>query len=789
MKLYIATGNSRMEKRWNNKEIEFDVFLERISHTIRTSETMGQYKKMGKAKQDDIKDVGGFVMGKLKDGSRKRENVLFRSALTLDMDYATVDIAEQIEMFFDFRCLIYSTHKHTKEAPRLRLIIPLARTITPDEYSAVSRKITKDIGIELFDDTTYEPSRLMYWPSTSSDGEFFFKDIKGKFLNPDEVLATYKNWKDSSSWPVSSRQTSAVQREIKKQADPLAKEGLIGAFCRAYEVTEAIQAFLSDVYQPSAMPERFDYIPASSQAGVVIYDGKFAYSHHATDPANGKLMNAFDIVRIHKFADKDANVAENTTASKLPSFQAMSLFASEDEKVKAILATERMEAAHEDFNIEDENWQSLLKLDAKGMIKDTLSNMVTIVRHDENLKPIVYNELKNTLDVIGKLPWRQVRSGWSESDLVCARVYFERVYGLWSPTKFKDALISVPTSERLFHPIKDYFSTLSWDKVPRIDGLLIDYMGAEDSKYTRAVTRKTLVAAVARIYKPGIKFDSVLVLNGPQGCGKSTFFGKLGKQWYSDSLTIGDMKDGKTAAEKLQGYWLLELGELAGIKKVDVETVKSFVTRADDKYRQAYASVVDSHPRACVIVGSTNSEGGFLRDVTGNRRFWPVHVTGQGKYRGWDLDDTTVDQIWAEAIELYQGGEELYLKGEEAAEAYVAQQEALESDDREGVIADFLERLLPSDWDNMDLYQRRAFLGGGEFEMEGKEGTRVRDRFCLMEVWCECFGKERQNFRKTDSYELESIIQKIGGWKRYTKNAGGKLRIPGYGVQRVFVRS
>ena len=228
-----------------------------------------------------------------------------------------------------------------------------------------------------------------------------------------------------------------------------------------------------------------------------------------------------------------------------------------------------------------------------------------------------------------------------------------------------------------------------------------------------------------------IKFDSVLVLNGPQGCGKSTFFAKLGKEWYSDSLTISDMKDGKTAAEKLQGYWLLELGELAGIKKVDVETVKSFVTRTDDKYRQSYGTTVESHPRECVIVGSTNSEGGFLRDVTGNRRFWPVHVTGKGKHRGWDLTPETVDQIWAEAISIYKDGEELYLKGKEAAEAYVAQQEAMESDEREGIVEDYLERLIPADWDTMDLYQRRSYLGGGEFEAEGlynlmQSGTRAQ---------------------------------------------------------------
>lgn len=788
MKLFISTGNSRMEKKWNGMEMELEDFRERIAHTIRTAETVEQYRKLSKAKQDDIKDVGGFVLGKLKGGKRKKDCVVFRSALTLDMDYATEDIPEQMELFFDFRCFIYSTHKHTPEKPRLRLIIPLSRNLSPDEYVAVARKVAEDIGMELFDDTTYEPSRLMYWPSTSADGEFVFRDIEGEILNPDTILSRYTDWHDSSQWPVSSRQQAVVQREMKKQADPLNKDGVIGAFCRTYPIVEAITKFLPDVYQASAMPGRFDYIPADSQAGVVVYEGKFAYSHHATDPACGKLLNAFDIVRIHKFGEKDGKASEDTDAAKLPSFKAMSEFAVEDENVKLTLARERQEAAQAEFDLPEE-WQKKLELDRQGKVKDTLSNIAAIVRFDENLQPIVFNQLKGMVDVTGELPWTQVKKGWGDADLACAKLYFEKMYGIWSPTKFKDALLAVVSSERLYHPIKEYFSMLFWDGTERVDTLLVDYMGADDTPYVRAVTRKTLTAAVARIYEPGVKFDSVLVLNGPQGCGKSTFFAKLGREWYSDSLTISDMKDGKTAAEKLQGYWILELGELAGIKKVDVETVKSFVTRNDDKFRQSYGTTVESHPRGCVIVGSTNSEGGFLRDVTGNRRFWPVHVTGKGKYRGWDLQPETVDQIWAEAIVRYQEGEELYLKGDEAQEAYLAQQEAMESDDREGIVADFLEHPLPANWDNMDLYQRRSFLGGGDFETGGLTGTVVRERFCLMEVWCECFGKERQNFKKTDSYELESIIQKIGGWKRYDGNSTGKLRIPGYGVQRAFVRA
>lgn len=784
--MFVSVGNSRMDKKFNGQEMSYEEFAERLSQTARTAETMEQYRKMPKGQQDDIKDVGGFVLGKLKGGRRKKDCVISRSAVTLDMDYGTEGILDEIEMFFDMKMIVYSTHKHTPEKPRLRLIIFLAREVTPDEYGAVSRMLADDIGIELFDDSTYEPSRLMYWPSTSSDGEYIFRELDGHVVEPDEVLARYRDWHDVSSWPVSCRQSAVVQRDIKKQADPLSKEGLIGAFNRTYSITEAIEKFLPDVYRPSAaIHGRYDYIPADSAAGVVIYDGLFAYSHHATDPCCGKLMNAFDVVRLHKFGEKDARTADGTEVGKLPSFKAMQEFAAQDEQVKATLARERQELAAAEFSGEEEDWQSRLVLDRRGNIKDSLQNIALIIRNDGNFKNIVYNEFKDTIDVIGTLPWKQVKPGWNDSDLANAKVYFERVYGIWAPAKFKDALLAVVSSDRLYHPIKEYFSGLKWDGTKRVDTLLIDYFGAEDTPYTRAVIRKTLVAAAARIYEPGIKFDSILVLNGPQGMGKSTFFSLLGKQWFSDSLSISDMRD-KTAAEKLLGNWILEISEMSGIRKTEVEVVKSFVTRQDDKFRQAYGVNVESHPRKCVIVGSTNSEGGFLRDVTGNRRFWPVHVPGTGKFHPWELD--CVDQVWAEAIHLYKEGEELFLKGREAEEAYKMQQEAMESDDREGIVADYLDRLLPDNWNVMDIYQRRAFLGGGEFETEGITGTLRRARVCCMEIWVECFGKERQNLRKTDSYEIEGIINKIGGWKKYDANSTGKTKIPLYGVQKTFVR-
>jgi putative DNA primase/helicase len=771
----IAVGNSRRTKRWKNKDISWEDFKRIVRTTKRTTETVSEYAKMKKAEQDEIKDVGGFVGGALREGKRRNGHVLCRSMLTLDMDYAVPGVWEQIESLYDWACCLYSTHKHTPEEPRLRLIIPLAREVSEDEYPAVGRMVAKEIGIDMFDDTTYEPARLMYWPSTPSDGEFVFREQDGELLDPDVYLAKYIDWRDTSLWPTSKRQSEVIQRSLRAQADPLSKEGVVGAFCRAYPIEDAIEIFLSDIYERSAIEGRFDYIPADSSAGVVIYDGKFAYSHHATDPVCGKLLNAFDLVRLHRFDDLNEKA----------SFQAMCDFAVNDERVKKQLAEERRAAAVEDFETADD-WESLLQLDKKGQIKNTLTNIAIILRHDPNLQSIVFNQFKNMIDVIGQLPWRQVKPGWGDADLACAKMYFERIYGIWSPTKFKDALLGVVSSERVYHPVKEYLDGLSWDGVERLDTLLIDYLGAEDTPYVRAVTRKTFVAAVARIYEPGIKFDSILVLNGPQGIGKSTFFARLGREWYSDSLAISDMKD-KTAAEKLQGYWILELGELAGIRKMDVETVKSFVTRTDDKYRHAYGVNVESHPRSCVIVGSTNSDGGFLRDITGNRRFWPVRVLGDGKYKPWDLID--VDQIWAEAIERYRLGEELFLKGELAEEAVSQQRDAMEADDREGLVAEYLETLLPEDWEGMDLYQRRNFLSGSDFGDETRVGTIRRNQVCNLEIWCECFGRPREAIRKSDSYEIEAILNKIGGWEKYTGGKTGKKHVPLYGSQRVFVRT
>lgn len=769
----IAYGNSRMEKKWKNNEISWDDFCKRVSTTQTTTETVDEYRKMSKPQQDSIKDVGGFVAGHLKAGRRKNGTVLCRSMLTLDMDHGSADILDELDMFNSHKMCIYSTHKHTPEAPRLRLIMPLKRDVSEDEYPAVARKVAQEIGMDMFDDTTYQPHRLMYWPSTSSNGEYIYRVMDGDVVDPDYYLGLYDDWRDVSTWPVSSRESEAVKKTASQQADPLTKDGVVGAFCRTYSIRDAIDKFLKDVYEPSAMEGRYDYIPADSSAGVTIIDDKFSYSFHATDPACGQLLNAFDVVRVHKFPDDDPK----------KSFKAMAKFASSDEEVKLLIFKEKQESAAEDFDEEDPDaWKKKLEYEDKSLqLKNTLRNLTLILENDPNLRDIVFNQHLDGMEIKGDVPWKHPSKFWRDADDAQLISYVDENYGTFSQRNYDIAVAKV-TDDRSYHPIREFLQALpEWDKVERVDTLLIDYLGAADNKYVRAVTRKTLCAAACRVLNPGCKFDTMLVLNGSQGIGKSTLIAKLGGEWFSDSLSLNDTKD-KTAAEKLQGYWILEIGELAGLRKAEVETLRSFLSRQNDIYRASFGKRTTPHPRQCVFFGTTNAESGYLRDTTGNRRFWPVKTPGGGSKRSWDVTQEDVLQIWAEVMHYVKAGEKLYLDPEVEALAKAEQREAMESDEREGLVREYLEALLPDNWDDMDTFERRNFLDGTGKADIGKKGTVRRIQVCNMEIWCECFGKERSNLKRADSNELSGILVKLG-WVRLDR----KERVANYGPQFIFV--
>jgi hypothetical protein len=799
-KLAISIGKSRFETKWKNQEMRWSTLVARLGKSIQTKETYSEYMKWGKTKsgkdkQSEVKDVGGFVGGYVPNGRRLKGVVKERQIITLDADFLKEGDSLDERMLeidkLNVGFVVYSTHKSSPEAPRQRLIIPMSRIVSAEEYEAIARKIAEKIGIDLFDDSTYEAHRLMYWPSHSFDAEPYFYFYDAEWLDPDAILDEYPDWTDTSFWPYSSRVSEIQKREMDKAGDPMEKPGIIGAFNRAHPIREVLEQMLSDVYTPCTNSDRFTYIDGSTSAGLILYENEgFVYSHHSTDPAAG-LSNAFDLVRIHKFGhlDEDADPAQGIT--KMPSYKAMMDFAQKDDAVKVALAEARMQDALAEFAGEDpeeeasedgSDWRTKLEVRKDGSIAPNARNALVILLYDEHLKSIRLNTMTGMLEApVDALPWKRDFVFWQNTDTEQLYIWVANNHGVQFPKELFQMALTTVANKRRFHPIEDYLSGLpEWDGEKRAEKLLVDYLGAEDTAFNREAMVKVLLAAIARIYRPGIKFDYMLVLNGPQGIGKSTFFGRIFKGFLSDSLTMLDMRD-KTGSEKLQGYWALEVAEMAGMRKADIECVKSFISRQEDIYRPAYGRVVEKHPRRCVIVGSTNSSTGFLRDITGNRRFWPVRCNG-GKLKPWDLSDEDLDQIWAEALARYESGESLLLSHEAEEIAAREQKEAIEEDPRMAQVVEYLERQIPKNWEKMDLDTRRMFLDG-DTEMD-PESLVDRQSVSNMEIWVECFNKKPADMERKDSDAITALMMKVDGWERSSK----QKRIPLYGKQRIYER-
>ena len=432
----------------------------------------------------------------------------------------------------------------------------------------------------------------------------------------------------------------------------------------------------------------------------------------------------------------------------------------------------------------EQYWEKDLTRDRNGVISNTFHNLAVILECDELLQGVRFNKLSGSIEVTEKLPWREVRRGgkfWREADDAHLMNYVETWFGTFAQSFYPAALLRAADS-RAFHPLVDYVKHLQpWDGVPRAETLLVDYLGAEDTPFVRAVTLRMLVAALWRVFSPGIKFDNLLVLAGPQGIGKSTLLSRLGGDWFSDALTLSDMND-KTAAEKLHGAWLVEIGEMAGMKKADVEKVKSFFSRQDDRYRPAYGRRVESHPRQCVFFGTTNSVNGYLRDVTGNRRFWTVEVTGNCPKKPWDLDAAEVAQIWSEAVVRVKDTP-LTLPPELEQTAKANQQEALEEDELYGLVQSYLNILLPENWLEASEAERILYYQHPHSSRLGY-GYTDRETVCGLEIWCECFGKRKEDLTRKDSSRIAMIMARMPGWERTSE----RLYHPIYGQQRMYRR-
>lgn len=795
--LRISTAGSRKATHWPKSEILWSEFVEKLKTPVRGVETLEEYLALPKSRQDELKDVGGFVGGTFAGDRRKAANVEGRDLVTLDLDNIpagqTEDILRRVEGL-GCAAAVYSTRKHAGYAPRLRVVVPLDRTGTADEYEPAARKLAFLIGIGFCDPTTFEASRLMYWASCCADSQYVCESYDRPFCSLDGLLSMYGDWHDIAQWPQVPGSEAVERRRLAKQEDPTRKRGVIGAFCRTYSITQAMEHFIPGMYEETSIPGRYTYTGGSTVGGAVVYDGDlFLYSHHATDPCSGQLVNAFDLVRLHMYGDRDSEAKEGTPASKMPSFMAMSRLALEDKQVSDLISVERLEKAKQTFQAPEDpqadsgpdydlSWLPKLTKDSQGRYEKTINNAVVVLENDPLLKGrIVTDEFASCGMILGRVPWdqREEKRRWKDVDDAGFYRYVEVFYGLTGREKLDNALMLVSAQNRI-NDVKQYLQGLTWDGVKRLDTLLSEYLGAEDTAYTRAVMRKSLCAAVGRAVTGGIKYDYMPIFTGPQGIGKSTFLRILGKDWFSDSLTTFE---GKEAAELIQGTWINEIGELSAFTKQETQVIKQFLSKTDDIYRAAYGRRTDKYPRRCVFFGTSN-DSEFLKDATGNRRFWPVDVgVHPAKKSVWNQLPLEVDQIWAEAYLYWTMGEPLYLPKEIETLAKDQQEKHRESSGKEGIILDFLEREIPSNWETLDLQKRRIFWNGN---MRLEDGVELipREKVCAAEIWVECFGSELKYMKRSDSTEINNILLCLKGWERIKT----PRRFGTYGQQRGFER-
>ncbi len=801
-KIVLSIGTSRTSLEWLRSEMMWSALVDKLRTPTRTTETFEAYSRLSKAEKSKLKDVGGFVGGALKGKRRKASEVASRDLVTLDMDNipagGTQDIIRKVATL-GCAYAIYSTRSHAEHAPRLRVVIPLDRSITADEYEPIARKVASAVDITACDATTFEASRLMYWPSCSKDSQYVFAFDDMPFVSADGILALYDDWKDVTTWPIIPGGEFDARAKRVKAEDPMTKKGIVGAFCRTYSVEDAMAKFIPYAYEPTDKDDRFTYTAGSTVAGAVVYDGGlFLYSNHATDPACHMLVNAFDLVRVHRFGDLDSDVKDGTPINRLPSYLAMSKLARSDEAVALELEKDRVKAgdvfemvanhrSDESLDMKAESsldWQKQaeLKRSDNGKIRNTMDNILRILNFDPALAgKIVLDEFSVRGLAMGALPWNPSPEEriWEEADDAGIKWYLEDKFDITGDTKIINSLTLVAQQHKV-NRVKDYLEGVQWDNIPRLDTVLVDYLGAEDNIYTRAVARKAFIAAVARVFEPGVKWDFVPILIGAQGLGKSTFLRAIGVDWFSDSL---QSFDGKDAAEMIQGTWINELAEMTSYSKSERNVVKQFLSKCDDIYRQAYGRRTARYPRKCVFWGSSNDHE-ILMDLTGDRRFWPIDVGIVNPAKDvWNELPGKVDQLWAEAVQGYYQGEALFMDTDELKRLTKLAQEAhREASVKEGLIKDFIDKPVPANYNTMSIDMRRQFWAG---TMRIDKGSLVpRDRVCALEVWVECFGGHPNYIKKSDTREINQILSNTDGLVR-----ASTCRFGPYGTQRGFKKT
>lgn len=724
----------------------------------------------------DKKECGSYVLGTFRPTScddheeqkgltalhRRKIAVVSRSAITLDVDHAAPALPERMQLTEQYASIVHSTYSSSPDDPRYRIIIPTDRELLPDEYHMAVVTLMQKLGEEQFDHGSAQPERYMFLPAAQESVWYQAWVTDGDPLKVDELLRDFNP--DLSSLP--------MPKPSARKRNPFELEGVAGAFNRAYAIDDVIKEY--DLpYEP--VGERWQLVGAKAEAGMGLIAEGLVYSHHITDPAEGQTCSAFDLVRLHRFGELDEAISRQTPVNRRPSHQAMLELASSDARVIGELVGVDFTAGADELAAND--WKLDLKLVPKtGRFLDVIENWDLVRKHEPVFQSLQYNEMSTSVEMSADPPWRELSKGgptMTGTDRAALCHYIERQYHIRPARSLIDELVDVTAQQTYVNPVKDYLLSLKWDGVPRLEECL---PGVRPTPYTRMVARKSLVAAVARIMEPGIKWDHAMVLYGTEGLGKSYWIEKMSRGYSSTLGRIGD----KDTLITMQRSWIMVSDEGYSLRKADSDVQKEFLTRTEDVFRLPYEREALVHKRHCVIWGTTNDEV-FLRRQEGNRRFLIVRCED---YVDFDLlTDEYVGQVWAEAVFLYQAGERLYLADGETAVAAKEREEFTEEDALAGVLYAYLETLVPDDWDSMSIDSRRVWMQNRADNMV-PEGTRHMTETCSAQMWVEAMGRRFGDHRRTDLLEITAALKHMPGWEIVQ----GRHRVPNYGPQVVFRR-
>lgn len=714
----------------------------------------------------DRKECGNYVLGVMAGDRRTKTSIVSRGVLSLDADTAEADFLLTTQMELPSAFIAHTTFSSAPDAPHWRLLVPLSRSVTPDEYHKLASLVIDRLGSDQFDPGSVQPERYMFMPSAQNPDWFESMVRDGDPLNVDEWLGDYND--DLSSVP--------LPRPSRSKRDPYEIGGTVGAFNRGYaDWDELISVF--DLPYEQSTSDRWHLTGARSVAGMGEMSPGLIFSHHVNDPAYGQACSAFDLVRLHRFGHLDEDCDPGIPVNRRPSHEAMLEMASKDQRVVRVLVGGDFDDDMDHSVSKPNQWKTQLQRHQRsGKVLDTIGNWDLVFENEPVFSSIGRNTMSLSVEVTRDLPWRtaEIDPRWDVGDGYALTDHLEREVGI-RPTQTRvEGMVLRAAQQNMFHPIQDYLAALPvWDGESRVETCL---PGADDTEHNRLVARKVMVAAVARALEPGCKWDHVLVLHGTQGLGKSWWIHRMTRGYEA---TLGDIRSKDTLLTAHMS-WVVVADEGYSLRKAESDTMKEFLTRTTDTFRAPYERSPAVHRRSFSVWSTTNDDT-FLRRQEGNRRFLVVRTERRVDFDS--ITDDYVDQVWAEALHMYRQGETMYLDDVESESTEEAREDFLEEDLVEPLVHEYLATKVPKDWDNMSREDRRMwYASAGEF---GGEGTERINRVCSTQIWVEVLGNEYRERNRSDLLRIGNILKQMPGWT----GRPDKVWLPGYGPQKVYERT